>query len=56
MITLACAMTVVLACVLVITSIPNLPAVISANLQHAIVAVLAAQVASLTFSGKRDNQ
>ena len=56
MITLACAMTVVLVTVLVIASIPNLPALISVNLQHVIIAILVAQVASLTLSGRRDNQ
>jgi len=48
-------MTVVLVTILVITTIPNLSTIISANLQHLFIAILAAQVASLTLSG-RENQ
>jgi len=55
-ISLACVMTLVLVTILVIEAIPNLPEIIPFNFQHVIIGILAAQVASLSFSGRCENQ
>jgi hypothetical protein len=55
-ISLACVMTLVLVTILVITAIPNMSEIIPPNFQHVIIAILAVQVASLSFSGRCENQ
>ena len=55
-VSLACAMTLALLTILVIAAIPNLSEIIPFNFQHVIIAILAAQVASLSFSGRCENE
>jgi hypothetical protein len=54
--TVACAMTLVLITLVVVTATPNLSVMIPTTVQHVIVAVLAGQFATWTFSGRRENK
>lgn len=56
MITVACAMTIVLITLVVVTATRNLSVMIPPAIQHVIVAVLAGQLVTWTFSERRENK